>query len=130
MLIEFGQESFNLEKSDEFLGLRGNLTLTEPEYGHWGPEQSPKVGSIWGYFLDSSLNLKLDPSSVHTNPIMDPESPSQTQGRYVVGIISPPHLVWKGLRVCKIAPFLLRSLDERIKTVLDQITNLIARDLG
>jgi hypothetical protein len=46
LLIEFGQESFNLEKSGEFLSLMTNLTLTEPNYEPWGPVPPPKVGSI------------------------------------------------------------------------------------
>ena len=50
-----------MKKSDEFLSLRAKLTLIEPEFGPWGPERTPKVVSIWGYFLDFSLDLKLDP---------------------------------------------------------------------
>jgi hypothetical protein len=30
LLIEFGQESFNLKKSDEFLSLMANLTQVNP----------------------------------------------------------------------------------------------------
>ena len=89
MLIEFGQESFNLKKSDQFLSLMANLTLIESEYGPWGTVPPPKVGSIWGYFLNLSMNSKLDQSFGHTNPIIDPEGPSQTQGIYGVGIICP-----------------------------------------
>ena len=66
-----------MKKSDEFLSLRGKLTLIEPEFGPWGPELTPKVVSIWGYFLDFSLNPKLDPFFGHTNPIFDPEGPPQ-----------------------------------------------------
>ena len=58
MLIEFGQESFNLKKSDHFLSLMANLTLTEPNYEPLGPAPLTKVGSICGYFLDLSLNSK------------------------------------------------------------------------
>ena len=72
-MIEFGQESFNLKKSDEFL----SLTLIEPEFGPWGPDPTPKEVSIWGYFLDFSLIPKLDPFFGHTNPIFDPEGPPQ-----------------------------------------------------
>ena len=91
MLIEFGQESFNLKKSDEFLSLMANLTLIEPKYGPWGPVSPPKVDSNWDYFLNLSLNPKLDQFFGHTNPIMDPEDPPQTQGMYGVGIICPPY---------------------------------------
>ena len=58
-----------MKKYDEFLSLRANLTLIEPNFG---PQ---KVGSIWNYFLDLSLNQKLDPLFGHTNPILDPEDP-------------------------------------------------------
>ena len=44
-MIEFGQESFNLKKSDEFLSLMANLTLIELNYVPWGPKPTPKVGS-------------------------------------------------------------------------------------
>jgi len=42
-----------------------------------GPDPTPKEVSIWGYFLDFSLNPKLDPFFGHTNPIFDPEGPPQ-----------------------------------------------------
>ena len=32
----FGQKSFNLEKSGEFLSLRANLALIEPKFEPWG----------------------------------------------------------------------------------------------
>ena len=74
-----------MKKSDEFLSLRAKLTLIEPKFGPWGPELTPKVVSIWGYFLDFSLDLKLDPylspptqcvtPRAQTNPISDPEGP-------------------------------------------------------
>ena len=36
------------------------MTLIEPNCGLWGPDPTPKEGKIWGYFLDFSLNPKLD----------------------------------------------------------------------
>ena len=65
------------EKSDEYLSLRVNLTLIEPEFGPCGPELTPKVVSIWGYFINFSLDLKLDPYLSQTNPMCDPEGPNQ-----------------------------------------------------
>ena len=47
-----------MKKSDEFLSLMANLTLTEPNYEPLGPAPLTKVGSICGYFLDLSLNSK------------------------------------------------------------------------
>ena len=55
-----------------------NLTLIKPEFGPWGPDPTPKVGSIRVYFVDLSLNPKLDPFFGHTNPIFDPEGPAQS----------------------------------------------------
>ena len=67
VLIEY-QEILKLEKSDEFLGLKANLTLIEPKFGPWGPDPTPKVGSIWGYFLDFTWIPKLDQYFGHKNP--------------------------------------------------------------
>ena len=64
-----------MKKSDEFLSLRGKLTLIEPEFGPWGPELTPKVVLIWSYFLDFSLNPKLDTLIGYTNPTFVPEGP-------------------------------------------------------
>ena len=66
-----------MKKSDEILSLRAKLTLIEPEFGPLGPELTPKVVSIWGYFLDFSLDLKLDPYLSQPNPMCDPEGPNQ-----------------------------------------------------
>ena len=66
-----------MRKSDEFLILRTKLTLIEPKFGPWGPEPTPKVVSICSYFLDFSLNPKLDPFWSQPNPIFDPEGPLQ-----------------------------------------------------
>jgi hypothetical protein len=49
--------------------------VIEPKFGPWGPNPTQKGGSVWGYFLDLSLNPKLDQFFVHTNPIVDPEGP-------------------------------------------------------
>ena len=64
-------------KSDEFLSPQANLTLIEPEFGPWGPYQPPKVGSTWGYFLDFSLNPKLDTFFGQASPNLDPEGLNQ-----------------------------------------------------
>ena len=42
----------------------------------WGPDPTPKVGSIWSYFLDFSLNPKFDPFFGQANPNLDPEGPT------------------------------------------------------
>ena len=55
------------------------MTLIEPKFEPWGPDPTPKVGSMWNYFLDLSLNPKLDPSSGHTNPIVGPEGGGGTK---------------------------------------------------
>ena len=36
------------------------MTLIEPDYGPWGPNPYQKEDSIWGNFLNFSLNLKFD----------------------------------------------------------------------
>ena len=40
-LIEFGKESFNLEKSDKFLSLGAYLALIEPKFEPWGALTNP-----------------------------------------------------------------------------------------
>jgi hypothetical protein len=78
-LIEYDQNSLKLKESDELLSLRvrANLTLIEPHFGPWRPYTTPKVGSIWRYFLDFSLNPKLDPFFGDTDPNVDPGGPPQ-----------------------------------------------------
>ena len=44
------------------------MTLIEPKFGPWGPDPTPKVGSIWGYFLDFTWIPKLDQYFGHKNP--------------------------------------------------------------
>ena len=51
------------------------MTLIEPEYGPWGPVPSPKVGLLLSFFLDFSLNPKLDTLIGYTNPTFVPEGP-------------------------------------------------------
>ena len=63
------RKAWNLKKSYEYWSLRANLTLIEPNFGHWGPDPTPKMGSIWSYFLDLSLNPKLDAFFGRTNPV-------------------------------------------------------------
>ena len=67
----------NLKKSDEFLSLRPNLALIEPNCGPWGPDPTPKVGSTCLFFLDFSLNPKLDTYFGQANTNLDPEGSSQ-----------------------------------------------------
>ena len=55
--------------------MRANLTLIEPNCGPWGPYPPLKVGSTWGYFLDFSLNPKLDTFFGQASPNLDPEGP-------------------------------------------------------
>ena len=66
----------------------GQPDPSEPNYEPWGPVPPQKLGSIWGSSLDLSLNPKLDPSSGHTNPIMDPKGQPQTRGTYGVHILT------------------------------------------
>jgi hypothetical protein len=49
------------------------MTLIEPKFGPWGADLTPKVGSIWGYFLDFTWIPKLDQYFGHTNPLFDPK---------------------------------------------------------
>ena len=56
------------------MSLRANLTLIEPKFGPWGPDQTPKLGLVWSFFLDLSLIPKLDSFFGHTNLICDPEA--------------------------------------------------------
>ena len=49
------------------------MTLIEPKFVPWGPDLTPKVGSIWGYFLDFTWIPKLDQYFGHTNPFLDPK---------------------------------------------------------
>ena len=59
------------------LSLRANLTLIEPEFGPRGPDPTPKVGSTWVYFLDFSLNPKLDTFFGQANTNLDLEGSPQ-----------------------------------------------------
>ena len=49
------------------------MTLIEPKFGPWGPDPTPKVGLIWGYFLDFTWIPKLDQYFGYTNPFLDPK---------------------------------------------------------
>ena len=60
-------------RSDVTLSLRVNLTLIEPKFGPWGHDPTPKVGLIWGYFLDFTWIPKLDQYFGYTNPFLDPK---------------------------------------------------------
>ena len=60
-----------MKKSDEFLSLRGKLTLIEPKFGPWGPEPTPKLGLIWDYFLDFTRIPKLEQYFGHTNIFLE-----------------------------------------------------------
>ena len=60
------------------------MTLTEPKFGPWVPDPTPKVGSIWGYFINSPwspnwTNILVIPAHFwtprsHPNPIWTPGS--------------------------------------------------------
>ena len=49
------------------------MTLSESKFGPWSPDPTPKVCSIWNYFLDFTWILKLDQYFGHTNPFLDPK---------------------------------------------------------
>ena len=50
--LNIAKKAWNLKISYEFLSLRANLILIEPECGPYPPQ---KVGSIWGYLLPRLL---------------------------------------------------------------------------
>ena len=65
----FGRYVFEQYARETNLKKKRSVTLIELKFGPWGPDPTPKVGSVWSYFLDLSLNPKLNQFFVYTNPI-------------------------------------------------------------
>ena len=49
------------------------MTLIEPKFGPWGPDPTPKVGSIWGLFLRFHLDPEIGPIFWSYQPIFGPQ---------------------------------------------------------
>ena len=91
LLIEYGHESLKLEKWDQCLGLRANLTLIEPNCGPWGPYPPLKVGGVifqilawiqnWTHFLVKPAQIWI--LRAHSIPVLNPEGPPHLSEPFV-----------------------------------------------
>ena len=75
MVIFINHSWLNLAKRPWTLKNLINLWAWGPTWPWLNPNLG--LGSIWNYFLDLSLNPKLDPFWSQPNPIFDPEGPLQ-----------------------------------------------------